>query len=58
LPDAIAFGKRETRRLAKRQLTWFRRDPDVVWIDAEHGYERASALLEAFFAEPSAATII
>jgi tRNA dimethylallyltransferase len=31
LPDALAEMKQETRRLAKRQLTWFRGDPDVVW---------------------------
>ncbi|MEX0599679.1 MAG: tRNA (adenosine(37)-N6)-dimethylallyltransferase MiaA [Rhodothermales bacterium] len=26
--------KRNTRRYAKRQLTWFRRDEDNVWVDA------------------------
>ena len=26
--------KQNTRRYAKRQLTWFRRYPDAVWIDA------------------------
>jgi tRNA dimethylallyltransferase len=31
LPDALAEMKQETRRLAKRQLTWFRGDPGVVW---------------------------
>ncbi len=25
--------QRETRRYAKRQLTWFRKEPDVIWID-------------------------
>ena len=25
--------KRDTRRYAKRQLTWFRADKDIVWID-------------------------
>ena len=29
--------KRNTRRFAKRQMTWFRREPDVVWMDAELG---------------------
>ena len=24
--------KRDTRRYAKRQLTWFRRDPEIHWI--------------------------
>jgi tRNA A37 N6-isopentenylltransferase MiaA len=27
--------KTETRRFAKRQLTWFRRNPRIHWIDAE-----------------------
>ena len=54
LQDAIALAKRETRRLAKRQLTWFRRDREIVWVDAELGYQQALALLETFFAEPRA----
>ncbi len=32
LSDAVSLIKRETRRFAKRQLTWFRKDPDVSWI--------------------------
>ena len=31
--DAITLLKRDTRRFAKRQLTWFRRERDVVWLD-------------------------
>ena len=27
--------KRETRRYAKRQLTWFRKNKEIKWIDAE-----------------------
>jgi tRNA dimethylallyltransferase len=30
--DAIALMKRDTRRLAKRQLTWFRGDHDIQWF--------------------------
>jgi len=33
LEEAVARLKRDTRRFAKRQLTWFRRDPRIVWID-------------------------
>jgi tRNA dimethylallyltransferase len=29
--------KMETRRFAKRQLTWFRRDPRIVWISPDGG---------------------
>ena len=30
---AIEDIKRESRRYAKRQLTWFRRNPDIIWTD-------------------------
>ena len=30
--DAIALMKRDTRRLAKQQLTWFRGDHDIQWF--------------------------
>lgn len=33
LDEAIYIIKRETRHFAKRQLTWFRRERDVVWFD-------------------------
>lgn len=31
--EAIALLKRDTKRYAKRQFTWFRREPDAVWVD-------------------------
>jgi tRNA dimethylallyltransferase len=31
--DAVADIKQATRRYAKRQLTWFRADPRVRWVD-------------------------
>lgn len=33
LEEAIYIIKRETRHFAKRQLTWFRREKDVIWFD-------------------------
>ncbi len=33
LDEAIYLLKRDTRRFAKRQLTWFRREADVHWIN-------------------------
>jgi tRNA dimethylallyltransferase len=33
LEESVELLKRDTRRYAKRQLTWFRRVPDAVWID-------------------------
>jgi tRNA dimethylallyltransferase len=32
--DAIAAAQQGHRNYAKRQLTWFRREPDVHWIEA------------------------
>ena len=30
--EAVQQMKRDTRRFAKRQLTWFRHDPEIAWI--------------------------
>ena len=32
---AVEAIKRNSRRYAKRQMTWFRRDPEVRWFDRE-----------------------
>jgi tRNA dimethylallyltransferase len=44
LPDALADMKRESRRYAKRQLTWFRADPEIIWLE---GTDWSSLLREA-----------
>ena len=31
--EAVAAAQQGHRNYAKRQLTWFRREPDVVWIE-------------------------
>lgn len=49
LADAAAMAKRESRRLAKRQMTWFRREPEIVWLDPERGAQDALAFFEKFF---------
>ena len=33
LEEAVYILKRDTRHFAKRQLTWFRRERDVIWLD-------------------------
>ena len=35
LEEAVRILKRDTRHFAKRQLTWFRREKDVIWIEKE-----------------------
>ncbi len=35
LDEAVAILKRDTRHFAKRQLTWFKREKDVIWLDKQ-----------------------
>jgi len=35
LDEAVYILKRDTRHFAKRQLTWFRRERDVIWVDKQ-----------------------
>lgn len=35
LDEAVYILKRDTRHFAKRQLTWFRREQDVIWINRQ-----------------------
>ncbi len=47
--DMVTQLERDTRRYAKRQLTWFRADPAVRWL-APAQVQEAVDLLRAFFA--------
>jgi len=54
LQEAIEVTARRTRQYAKRQLTWFRRDPRIMWLSAGDEpaddrdlIERADALIRA-----------
>ena len=46
LEKTVELLKRDTRRYARRQLTWFRRDKDIHWCKS---YEEAEKLVEEFF---------
>ena len=35
LEEAVRILKRDTRHFAKRQLTWFRREPETVWVNKD-----------------------
>ena len=51
LEEATENLKRQTRRYAKRQLTWFRRDQRINWIYADGGLDvidEATRLTEKF----------
>ena len=51
LEEAVELIKRNTRRFAKRQYTWFRREEGLKWVDvtgsgtAEEAYEKVRKVL-------------
>ncbi len=49
LDEAADNIRRNTRHYAKRQLTWFRRDPEIVWV--RPGNKKSLEFLNEKFAE-------
>ena len=47
--EAVRTLKRDTRRYAKRQLTWFGADPDIIWQDPEQ-LDEITTILSKFLA--------
>ena len=39
MAEAVCLLKRDTRRYAKRQFTWFKKEPGLIWVDSQ---DRAS----------------
>ena len=46
LERAVYLIKRDTRHFAKRQLTWFRREKDVIWVNKYDFSYDSEAILE------------
>lgn len=46
LEEAIEIIKRDTRHFAKRQITWFKREKDVIWLDKDK-FSSEEELLES-----------
>ena len=44
LEDAVEQIKLQTRHFAKRQLTWFRRERDVIWVNTDEFSSREEML--------------
>jgi len=45
LDEAIYIIKRDTRHFAKRQITWFKREKDVIWVEKQaFGYVQEKIL--------------
>ncbi len=47
LEEAIAILKRDTRHFAKRQITWFKRERDVEWLNLPDFDDDRERLLES-----------
>lgn len=53
LDEAVELIKRDTRRFAKRQISWFKRDKRIRWFDADSlvGEELTDSIFEYFVSE-------
>lgn len=50
LEEAISIIKRETRHFAKRQLTWFKREREVIWVN-KWEYDEDGKILDKLILE-------
>lgn len=43
--EAVYEIKRDTRHFAKRQITWFKRERDVIWVNKDaYDYDESQIL--------------
>ncbi len=47
LEEAVEILKRDTRHFAKRQITWFKREEEVIWLDKGKFAYQEEQILEA-----------
>ena len=48
LEETVEIIKQSSRRYAKRQLTWFRRDERIHYVNSENPFEEAKLLIDDF----------
>jgi tRNA dimethylallyltransferase len=58
LAEAVCLIKRNTRHFAKRQLTWFRREKEVIWVDKQNFDYDSQHILDHLLEELHAREII
>lgn len=46
IDHAIALIQQNTRHYAKRQMTWFRRDKEIYWLQANEAYEKNEHIID------------
>ena len=49
LAEAVRRIKRDTRRYAKRQLTWFKADPQIHWVAYPQDRDAVRGMIEVFW---------
>jgi tRNA dimethylallyltransferase len=49
LEEAVGLIKRDTKRFAKRQMTWLRRDKEINWFEPPRDYEKVFDTARNFF---------
>jgi len=47
--EALEDLKRSTRRYAKQQLTWFRKDKSMIWLESSDDFVTIRKLIEKFY---------
>jgi tRNA dimethylallyltransferase len=57
LEDAVSLMKRDSRRLAKRQLTWFRADKQILWFHPERDREKILRAAKNFLGHADGSTV-
>ncbi len=53
LETAISEIKKNTRRFAKRQLTWFRKDQEINWFDYKTPVEEIQQFIDSKISDRS-----
>jgi tRNA dimethylallyltransferase len=49
LTEAVRLIKRDTRRYARRQMTWFKGDPEIRWIEFPRDRSVVKEMIEGFW---------
>jgi len=49
LPEAVRLIKRDTRRYARRQITWFKADPEIRWAAVPQGRNAIIEMIKGFW---------
>lgn len=47
--DAISWIQQDSRRYAKRQMTWFRRDDSIIWVDYKNEFGTILKKIDEFY---------